>query len=634
MKAQRVQEYSQFSGLQTDYGTERPNRRRLRIFALDPLTRTASNPGSLRVTIDVPNEDVESGPSGGRLRVIDYDGSLNRYYAPVDLDEAPLLMQDGLDPTESDPRFHQQMVYAVAMRVLENFERALGRTLHFKDNKPLEIYPHAFRGENAFFEPTLNAVLFGYFTASLTDPGENLPGQTVFSCLSHDIIAHEVTHAILYRLRPYFSEPTNPDVLAFHEAIADIVAIFQHFTFPDVLRDEIQTHHGELKAHGVLLGLAKQFGHGTGKSDALRSAFDERKPDASDYRSITEPHSRGSLLVSAVFDAFFVGYQRRIRDVVRLATDGTGQLPEGDLNSDLVAIMASEAGAAAQSVLLMCIRALEYLPPVDPTFGDFLRAIVTSDRDLYREDRWGMRAAMIEAFRVRGIYPDGVRSLAEDSLLWQARGIGPDGPPLPDAAPWETQAMPPLPDRDLIASLFASIVLGDDPEEALQGSQAERPSPSAEERRAAAPILQGYAKANARRLGFDPELPIALTGFHPTSRVGSTGRIITDVIAQFVQNLPVSEEESERLGGLRLRRGATVIFKQTGKVGYVITKPLHLEEKIEAGRELRSLAMIQRHVRSLDDDDDEAMWRDPAYFKVRMLERANFAMLDRRRARR
>ena len=40
--------------------------------------------------------------------------------------------------------------------------------------------------------------------------GNNLPGQRVFTCLSHDIIAHEVTHAVIDGIRTYFTEPTNP----------------------------------------------------------------------------------------------------------------------------------------------------------------------------------------------------------------------------------------------------------------------------------------------------------------------------------------------------------------------------------------------------------------------------------------
>jgi hypothetical protein len=54
------------------------------------------------------------------------------------------------------------------------------------------------------------------------------------------------------------------------------------------------------------------------------------------------------------------------------------------------------------------------------TFGDFLRAMVTADFELAPDDESGQRAAMIEAFRMRGIYPDNVTSLAEDSLLWES----------------------------------------------------------------------------------------------------------------------------------------------------------------------------------------------------------------------
>jgi hypothetical protein len=45
----------------------------------------------------------------------------------VDLTDPHLLAQDGLAPSEGNPQFHQQMVYAVAMTTVANFERALGR---------------------------------------------------------------------------------------------------------------------------------------------------------------------------------------------------------------------------------------------------------------------------------------------------------------------------------------------------------------------------------------------------------------------------------------------------------------------------------------------------------------------------
>jgi hypothetical protein len=604
--------YQEIPKLNTTYATETPARRRLKIFALDPLNKgIAGN----RITIDIPNETIRRGPAGDRIEVIDYDGSRDVYYAPVDLNDPKLLMRDGLDPSESDPRFHQQMVYAVAMRVLENFERALGRPLRFSRGRPLRLLPHAFRGANAFFEPKGNAVLFGYFSADETNPGENLPGQTVFSCLSHDIIAHEVTHAVVYRLRRHFSEPSNKDVLAFHEAIADIVAIFQHFTVPDVLRGEIQAKHGDLRSPGVLLGLAKQFGHGTGKSTSLRSALEDSEPKADEYLRITEPHQRGSLLVAAVFDAFFRGYQNRIRDIVKLSTQGSGVLPSGDLDSDLVTVLATEAAAMAQQVLTMCIRAFEYLPPVDVTFGDYLRALVTSDRDLYPEDKYGTREAMIEAFRVRGIFPEGVISLAEESLVWPAPKPG--------------QPMSQL-QRIAIGDLMLQAFFNEDseadtnPDDPAAGPPLVDAGPSSMVTPGAYSALIAYGHQEAANLGLDPLSELSVQGLHPTFRIASNGRVRLDIVAQFVQEVKPPPADAEHYGGLRMYAGTTVIFDQQGNVRYVIKKPL----AAQAGVRVRSLDTIRTHVAALDEADDLSDWRDAISFEQRMIERSNFAVLD------
>ncbi len=68
----------------------------------------------------------------------------------------------------------------------------------------------------------------------------------------------------------------------------------------------------------------------------------------------------------------------------------------------------------------MCVRALDYCPPVEITFGEYLRAIITADADLVRDDHLGYRVAFIEAFRRRGLYPRDVRTLSEESLRWAA----------------------------------------------------------------------------------------------------------------------------------------------------------------------------------------------------------------------
>jgi hypothetical protein len=281
------------------------------------------------------------------------------------------------------------------------------------------------RQQNAFYSPPKKALLLGYFSTTAKD-GRNTPGTVVFSCLSHDIIAHETTHALLDGVHPRFNEPVNEDVLAFHEAFADIVALFQHFSYPGVLRDQIARTRGDLARESVLGQLAQQFALASGRGDALRSYLGEKvdgkwqakKPDPSLLADTPEPHGRGAILVAAVFGAFSKVYQARTRDLFRIATEGTGVLREGDIHPDLVNRLAEEAERAADRALQMCIRAIDYCPPVGITFGAYLRAIVTADYDMNPVDRQNWRLAFIESFREWGISPRAARSMAEDSLLW------------------------------------------------------------------------------------------------------------------------------------------------------------------------------------------------------------------------
>src|SRR5439155_1128967 len=204
-------------------------------------------------------------------------------------DHPHVLAQDGLAPSEGDPQFHQQMVYGVAMNTIHHFELALGRPIFWAPLRPwlrdrpldkylftrespptllqgdgkedryvqrLRIYPHALREANAYYSPQKRALLLGYFPAIGDDTGDHYPGGLVFTCLSHDIIAHETTHALLDGLHRYFAEPSNLDVGAFHEAFADIVALFQHFTQPEALRHQIAQTRGDLAAENLLGQLA------------------------------------------------------------------------------------------------------------------------------------------------------------------------------------------------------------------------------------------------------------------------------------------------------------------------------------------------------------------------------------------
>ena len=565
----------------------KPISRPLRIYAFDPtLGRRFGN----LMTVDVPYEDLRPGPRGHSIEVVDFDATRGCYYTPVDLDQREVLLQGGLAPSEADPRFHQQMVYAVAQKTLQNFSAALGRPVEWTRRRtgstrqrprPLRIYPHAMQEANAYYDADRHALLFGYFAASADDVGSNLPGQTVFTCLSHDIIAHETTHALVHDVRRWFMEPTNADTLAFHEAFADIVALFQHFSFREALHDHIlktggviygaelqpvvearATRPGDGNAgsrprtlaeeaqRNVLIGLAQQFGEAMGRRAALRDALGTPpQPDALDR--LFEPHERGAILVAAVFDAFFTVYSNRMADLLRIARVSAGSTG-GELSVDLARRLAAEAAKTAGHFLSMCVRALDYCPPVDITFGDFLRALLTADSDLVPDDDLGYRDILIEAFRRRGIRPSDVASYSESALLWQpAEGKG--GRPL------------------RCTGLDFDVIWGTSSQ--LQKRNAE--------------VLSEFARRHAGVLGFKRGLPVQAWTFHPVHRVGPDGQLRFQIVVELLQKQEQAVDPRRKSSGTFTYRGGTTLIldAQKEEVTYAIFKRVASRARLERQRE-------------------------------------------------
>jgi hypothetical protein len=430
--------------------------RKLKGYAFDPsFSSTLSKRQSNEVVYKIKWEPTTPGPCGEYVEVIDYDPTKKAFYWPLSLEEPFVLADHGMALSEGDPRFHQQQVYAVIMSVISQFEKALGRkiiwskittSIFYKNDKKrfsyshdfipkLRVYPHAMRQQNAYYSPEKNALLFGYFQASSSWEGNNVPGATIFTCLSPDIVAHETTHAILHSIHPYLTGDTNMDMLAFHEGFADILALLQRFTFRTVVEDQIRNSRGDLLSPENMLGdLAIQFGQAvSGNRRALRSFLVEKdasgkwqavKPDPSLLHRTTEPHTRGGILVAAVFDAFVRLYKFRVADLIRLASNGSGILAQGEIDPDLVRRLSKEACEIADKLSQICIRALDYCPPADLTFGDYLRALVTADLRYNPDDEEGLRFAIMESFRSWGIIPDEVNTFSAESLQWKSPSDG------------------------------------------------------------------------------------------------------------------------------------------------------------------------------------------------------------------
>jgi hypothetical protein len=386
-----------------------PATRRMTVIAQDPSV-LGEDGGILMAEISVPAEDLDPGPMGYRVHVVDYDATTGVYHGahrlPEDVGHEPAAWKEGRAAILTDPTMHAQNVYALVMKTLARFEFALGRRIgwSFKTHQ-LNVAPHGMLDANAFYAPAEQGLVFGYFTGRR--------GQTVYTCLSHDVVVHEATHALIDGLRERYLDPSSPDQAAFHEGFADVVALLSVFSQKELVQTLLGRHQKgggrdglvarssvtpEALRASALFGLAEEMGgemQGV-RGEALRRSL-EIEPDETllAQTEFLEPHRRGEVLVAAVMNAFVQAWAKRIE------TSGT----EDQLRYPLSRV-AEEGSDIADALATMWIRALDYMPPVHVTFGDALSAAITADMEVRIDDsRYALRDALMTQFERYGIGP-------------------------------------------------------------------------------------------------------------------------------------------------------------------------------------------------------------------------------------
>jgi hypothetical protein len=510
-----------------------PRERSVTIIAQDPSVRVEDEILLARITI--PAESLSPGPVGYRVEVIDFDATTDTLYtpaSPINLDRWSKLPPEGLgDRLVREPEFHRHNAYALVMKTLSRFEFALGRRINWGfDGHQLKVAPHAFSEANAFYSDKLNALLFGYF--------RDAHGKPVFTCLSHDIVVHETTHALIDGLRERYREPSSPDQAAFHEGFADVVALLSVFSLPSVVERTIDRGRGdaplktkdltrEALRESVIFGLAEQVGDELNLARGpLRHSLRDIVPSPEHYlndEEFTEAHRRGELLVAAMLTAFIEMWSRRLAALMRdrQRVDRSRAIEEG---ADI-----------ADCLLTSAIRALDYSPPVDVTFRDYLSALLTADREIRPSDtRYELRASVLSSFLQFGIKP---ASGTEDGY-WK---------PAP---------------ANLDYSRTHFDAMRRDHDEVFH-----------------------FVWENRKALGLHPEAFTRVTTVRPCMRTGADGFVLNETVCEYVQILEPLASELGPLGmrkpngmpdekKLRLFGGGALIFDEYGHLKYHVYNPL------------------------------------------------------------
>jgi hypothetical protein len=262
-----------------------------------------------------------------------------------------------------NPYFHQVNTFAVVSSTLDLVEEEIGHPIYWKDGGPLEVRPHAFQGMNAFYVPNPPSLNFGFFSSPFRR-------QPVWTCLSHDVVAHELGHAILDSFRPYYFFSSDLDPAALHESFSDLLAMFAALQYPDVVKQLFKDTKGDMRHPSLLTRMAEEFGKGIAGASIpyLRSALE----GATYLNAAKEPHARSSTWTAAIYEI-----------LERLVTISH---PNGFSGKTGFTEFCEALVKASRWVKGMLLRSLHYTSPASVTMPMLAQLIYIADARVYPDD--------------------------------------------------------------------------------------------------------------------------------------------------------------------------------------------------------------------------------------------------------
>lgn len=241
------------------------------------------------------DKDYLAGTGSSRFKIRDTSFEGIPAFASLDWSQEADLSFKRFEKEEliDNPYFHQVNTFAVVSSTLDLVEEEIGHPIYWKDGGPLEVRPHAFQGMNAFYMPNPPSLNFGFFSSPFRR-------QPVWTCLSHDIVSHELGHAILDNFRPYYFYSSDLDPAALHESFSDLLAMFAALQYPEVVKQLYKDTKGDMRHPSLLTRMAEEFGKGIAGASIpyLRSALE----GATYNNASKEPHARSTTWTAAIYE--------------------------------------------------------------------------------------------------------------------------------------------------------------------------------------------------------------------------------------------------------------------------------------------------------------------------------------------
>ena len=333
--------------------------------------------------------DMMDGPTTSRIAVVDYNADTGKLEEPVSWDkkrECFTFRDEGKSKPltkrhKNRTEFHQVHVWAVVQSVLSMFEETyvLGRSAPWGfDGNRLIIVPHAGLMANAFYDRRSKSIQL-YYMGPKKD--------RMYTCLDHDILAHETGHAILDGLRPYYLEDSSLQTTAFHEFVADLTAILASIRNNNLRHIMVEQTKGDFTKASVVTDLASEFSQYAYGKSFLRTAL--AKESVSDVLDSDSPYEWSKVLTGAMW-AILSGIVEKRKAIL---------IEEQEKSKSVKALL----WWAVRHFQRMAFQPLDYLPPVDVQFTDYARAVIRADKVAYPDDPYGYRTIIEDVFSKRGI---------------------------------------------------------------------------------------------------------------------------------------------------------------------------------------------------------------------------------------